>query len=84
MTELQLYKFVENNKIEYHWDLDKTDVYAFINFRNIAEFHAMLTYEIFDEEGIECNMKDGYFGFKMDEICQYYEIELENVFSREF
>ena len=84
MTELSLYKFVNDNNIEYHWDLDKTDVFLFVNFRDIKDFHSMLDYSILDDEGIECNMKDGYFGFKMDEICQYYQIELENVFSKEF
>ena len=93
MTELQLYKFVTNNDIEYHWkkkhsakqenltDDEKNEVLLFVNIRNLEEFNKLLRTSIQDEEGINCTMKQGYFVFCMDYICDYFDIKLENVFT---
>lgn len=83
MKELDLYRFVTDHKIEYHWDNDGKKIHMFVNYLDIRTFYSILTYNIFDEEGIECNMKDGYFAFEMVEICEYYDIESERVFSKE-
>lgn len=89
MTELELYKFVTNNSVEYHWhkehngkhEDDKTEVLLFVDILYIAEFNKMLGTHILDEEGLDCTMKQGYFVFKMKYICEHFDIELINVFT---
>jgi len=90
MTELDLYKFVTNNSVEYHWHKEhkrneesdeKTEVLLFVNILDIAEFNKMLGTHILDEEGLDCIMKQGYFVFKMKYICEHFDIELINVFT---
>ncbi len=79
MTELSLYKFIEENNIEYHWDDD--NVIVFINIRDIEEWNNIIDDFLMEESGIECNMKSGYFCFWMQYICEYCDIEMNNVFT---
>jgi hypothetical protein len=83
MTELQLYKFITDNHIEYHWDIVKHDVWMFIPFHHLYDFNKMLGSGITDEDGIECIMKDGYICFEMVQVCEYFDIDPENVFNLE-
>lgn len=84
MTELELYKFITNNAIEYHYhDYDKCKkIIMFVNNYDIDEFNKLLGENIMDEEGINCVMKHGYFCFEMIEICEYFDIIPENVFTK--
>lgn len=81
MTELELYKFIEDNNIEWHRDDNKgeEDVIIFPNFSQIEYFRKILSPCLFDD-GVECIMKDGYFAFWMKDICDYYGVEFEKVF----
>lgn len=81
MTELQLYKFVKDNSVEFHWH--DSDVILFIDERNIRGFMELLEYRSFDDDGIECVMKFGYVCVSMRSICENHMIELENVFGKE-
>ena len=36
---------------------------------------------IFDDDGIECHMKNTYFCFEIVDICEYYGINPENIFT---
>lgn len=80
MKALDLYKFITDNSIEYHWNGSKDDVIIFVDIRNIAEFNALVPNFIMDESGIETKMKDGYFVFWMNDICESCDIELKEVF----
>jgi hypothetical protein len=81
MKALDLYKFVETNELEYHWYDD--DVILFVSHWLIPEWYKLLGSRIFDEEGIECNMKYGYFCFKIQSICNHFDIELAEVFKKD-
>lgn len=90
MTELQLFQFVRENDCEYHWFTDydylpfhKEDVMLFVFDWHIEGFKNLLGATIMAEEGIPCNMKDGYFCFKMKSICEFFDIDMNNVFKRE-
>ena len=85
MTELSLYKFISENAIEWKWELNdgNKDVVMFPYHYQIEDFAALLSPTIFDEEGIHCWMKDGYFAIWMNKICQHYGIEIENVFKED-
>jgi len=84
MTELELYKFITERKLEYHWTpLDKKDdVLLFIEIYNLEEWNKLLGTSITDENGIDCVMKDGYFCFYMKDICEFFGIELNKVFEQ--
>ena len=79
MTELEFYKFIEENNIEYHWT--NNEVFFFVDYHLVNDLHKILTPGIFDEEGLSCTMKDGYFAFDGIDICDYYGIKSENIFK---
>jgi len=83
MTELDLHKYIQENNIEWHrQDNDGIDdVLIFPSFYQIEALHKILSPCLFDDEGIECRMKDGYFAIWMQDICDYYGIEMNNVFD---
>jgi hypothetical protein len=81
MKAIELYKFVNNNNIEYHWNDD--DVILFVNDYDISEWNKLLGSHILDDSGLSCIMKDGYFCFKMKDICEYFDIELKDIFETE-
>lgn len=85
MKALDLYKFINDNNVEWHkQNNDGTpDVLMFPHIREVEDFAKLLSSSHFDDSGIECRMKDGYFCFWMKDICDYYGIELEEVFDKE-
>ncbi len=85
MGELELYKFIKENDIEYHWNKNdgNDDVIIFINFYELKDWSNLLGGEITHESGIDCIMKDGYFCFWMDDICGYFGIDITKVFDKE-
>lgn len=85
MTELQLYKFIKENNIEYHWcdNNEYWDVIIFVNTCNINEFQSLFTSIYLRDYNLHCVMKDNYFAFYMLDICEYYNIDLKNIFEYE-
>jgi hypothetical protein len=87
MTELELYKFVTRNELEYHWTKKDRglvdDVILFIPHYLIEQWSRLLGTSIMDDEGLPCVMKDTYVCFYMDDICDYFGIELINIFKQE-
>ncbi len=81
MTELELYKFINENDIEWHRENnnDEIDVIIMPNFYHISDF-CKLVKSLLDDDVIDCKMKDGYFCFWMKYICDFYGIEMDNVF----
>ena len=84
MTSIQLYKFITENQIEWKWEIDgeNDNVLIFVAIYNLEAFNEILSPGIFDDGGISCNMKDGYFCFWMQDICDYYGVEIEEVFEK--
>ena len=82
MTELELYKYITENSIEWHrQDNDGTpDVLIFPYYHQIEDFRKILSVRIFDDDGVACIMKDGYFAFWMSDICSHYGIDMDKVF----
>ena len=81
MKAIDLYKFIEENSIEYHWH--DGDVILMPSIYDIQEFNKLLSGSIYDDSGVECTMKDGYFCFYMQNICDYFEIEIKDIFKPE-
>jgi len=84
MTELEFYKFIEENNIEYHWHYEdgSWDVIFFVDFDKLQEFNNMLGYSFFDEEGYRIIMKHTYVCFWAEYICEYFDIEKNNIFKK--
>jgi len=79
-TELELYKFITENKIEYHWNADEK-CYAFIDYDLLQEFSSILGSSVFDDDGLECVMKDGYIAFEMVNICERIDVDEKKIFT---
>jgi hypothetical protein len=78
MNATDLLRFVIEKELEYRWYND--DVILFVETFNIQEFNKLFSPTSFDDGGIECYMKDGYFCFEMQEILDPYGIELTDIF----
>ncbi len=88
MTELQLYKFITLNEIEWHEEkryengTPSDDIIAFIPYYLLGYFNEALGNHISDDRGIDCVFKSGYICFWMAQICEYFDIEPNNVFKK--
>ncbi|MFA6974282.1 MAG: hypothetical protein WC238_06170 [Parcubacteria group bacterium] len=84
MTELQLYRWLKSTSTEWHWrdNGEHQDVIMFISFYDLREFNDLIGHTITDEEGLECTLKDGYICIWMQEICDYHDVNMGNVFVR--
>lgn len=81
MTELQLYKFIEENDVSLRWDGD--ELIAWISFLWISEFANLLGYDLLSDGGLEVNLQSDCIALDMTEICKYFGIEPENIFAKE-
>ena len=62
---------------------DDQDVILFVDHRLMEEFGKLLGTSIVDEEGLLCRMKETYCCLEMKHICEYFDIELEEIFEKE-
>ena len=80
MKAIELYKFIQEHNIEYHWHNE--DVVMLVNLFQIEDFAKMIPSGLFDDNGIECHLKDGYIAIMMESICNYCDIELTDIFEQ--
>ena len=78
MTAIQLYKFISDNELECH-KCDDNDIIIFINDFMIEEFCRLVNFS--GEDGVEMVMRSNYFGLKLLQICEYYDIDIEEFYS---
>ena len=84
MKSKELKNYIEKYNIEWRYqDNEGTeDVMIFPHWFQIEQFGQLFSPDCFDEEGHECIMKSGYFSIWMKDICDYYGIELSEVFEK--
>lgn len=86
MTELQLYKFINNNGCEWHWNPDG-HLIIFISHYHLKDFCDMLGRNAFDDDGLPCEQHlcaDGDIALNgFENVLEYYDIEPENVFPKD-
>ena len=98
MTELQLYKYITDKCIETHiykngaekLDLSElTDdnywewkVYMFPYIWQLQDFIDMCSATLFDDEGLECVLKQDYICIDLLPIMGHYGIEPTNIFPK--
>lgn len=84
MTELKIYKFIIENKIEWHWRDNKgtEDVIIFLELFNLEEFYELAKDKADNcDHGIEVILKNGYAIIWMSELLDYYGIDLNEIFT---
>jgi len=81
MTELELYKFIEESGSEtYIYDGDKAIIWVAHCW--VTEFADMIGYGMLDMGGIEVRLQESVIAVEMNDICEYHDIEVEKVFER--
>lgn len=80
MTELQLYKFCKDKEID--WRGDK--LILWIPFQDIQEFTKMIGYCYLSEGTTNVCLLSDYVALELNELCEYFDIELENILKKEY
>jgi len=87
MKAIHFYKFINENDIEFHWcennETKERDVVFFPSYRQIKDMAKLLSITDFDDGGIRCRMKDGYFAFWASHILEAHRIELTDIFGED-
>ena len=82
MKEITLYKFVNENDIEYHYVDSEDDIILFVPYYLIEDFAETIGTSIMDEEGLECVLKSGYIAIMMQSICDYHNVQMFEIFDK--
>jgi len=85
MTELQLHKFITDNNVEWHRkDNNGTpDVMIFPKAWDFEAFCELVKGYYNDDGGLQVTVKRNYFANWMKELCEYFDIDMDNVFVGE-
>jgi hypothetical protein len=82
MTELELYKFIHEEGISWNRAENKgyPDVLIFPYVFQLEDFCKLLKKYKFDDGGLEIRLLDGYVAIWMQDLCDYFDIEMNNIF----
>ena len=82
MTELELYKFINDNDIEWHrQDNDgNSDVIIFPYTFHLEDFCKIVDGCNEDEGGLEIRLLNGYVAIWMNDLCEYFGVDINKVF----
>ena len=86
MTEQELKEWITEYNIEFHWcknDYEEDDVIIFPYTFQMERFAKLIKKYDFSEGGIPMVLKDGYFGVHLLDICEYFGINLEDIFPKD-
>ena len=84
MTELELYKYINENNVEWHrHDNNGTpDVIILPYTFQLEDFNELIK-DYDTDDGLEVRLKNGYAGIWMQDLCDYYGIDIDKVFCGE-
>lgn len=82
MKATELLRYILKTELEWRWEND--DVIVWVPFYELQDFHELVKGNggVFDDGGIECHMVNNYIAIEMKCFCDYYGIELEDVFPK--
>lgn len=88
MSELEFYKWVQEWEPEWRWDINsetkEDDVIIWVSIYSIESFCRLIDMGAFnDGGGLDARLQDRYIAIFAAEICNYYGIEIENVFPKQ-
>lgn len=87
MTELELYKFIKENNIEWRWEINREggreqdDVILLPYIFQFEDFMKLVG-DAYDEYPLEVKARKDYVAIWMNHICDDFGIEIENVFPK--
>lgn len=79
MTELQLYKFVQDKEI--HWRGDK--LLLWIPFYDLSDFTSLVGVNYFSEGGEPVYLQSETVCIELNDLCECMDIKPENILERE-
>ena len=77
MTELDLYKFIEESGSDTSFDGENAIIWVY-HF-NIDDFAKLIGIHLLDEGGIEVRLQETYIACDLKEICEYHDIDVANL-----
>lgn len=82
MTELELYKFINDNSIEWHrQNNDGTpDILIFPYTFQLEDFCKLVKDYNADDGGLVIRLLNGYVAIWMNDLCDYFGIDIDKVF----
>ena len=83
--KLLWYKFFQKRKIEYHWH--GPDCIVFMTFQQMEAFIEKIgdPWDVSSKDGgILCRWQGNSMAINITPICEYYEIPIEEIFSKEY
>lgn len=83
MTELDLYKFINNEEdggCEVLWNGE--ELICWIDYFKLSDFIAMIK-GFLDDDGYDVNLRPYDIAFDLVPICEYYDIEPENILKKD-
>lgn len=78
MNELDLYKFCQNKEMQWHAE----QLLIYIDFCDLKEFAELIGGKRLDDGGIEVTMLSYYIGLDLVQICEYWGIKPERIYSK--
>lgn len=85
MTELQLYKYINENNIEWHRQNNEEgveDICIMPRFSHLQEFVVLIDFLLSDDY-LTVYIRSGYVCIWMKELCENCGIEMQNIFIGE-
>lgn len=83
MTELDLYKFIQENDVEISWHGDDS-LNIWLHSADISDFTKLLERCDADDGGINCKLQsEGYIVINLLDICEEYDINPENILAKD-
>lgn len=81
MNILDLYKLIEENTFQLDLNSEKNDIVCFsylFQFENLTEGLKDFL-DSLDEGVFDIQLRHDYFVFSLDKICNYYEIDIQEI-----
>jgi len=66
-------------RIEMHWRED--ELLAMTNFHEIKDCLSIFRSNVFDDNGISANIKDGYITFDLAKLCERFDLDAKEMFK---
>ena len=80
MTELQLYKFINENGVETQYNEGNPPTfYAWINHHDLAEFCDLVGDRYLTDAEIDARLLSHYVCIDLYPICEYFAIDIKNI-----
>jgi len=83
MTELELYKFINDNNIEWHRQENdgNPDIIIFPYTFHLEDFCKIVKDYNTDDGGLVIRLLNGYCGIWMNDLCEYFGLDIDKVFA---